>query len=88
MKYAVNYPCGVCSRAETGRLYRTVHRFPDAIARDAWVAKGGDFRSSRNYRESVSRREVAAEIARATRNHPTGEPWTGNMDGTENEYLS
>jgi hypothetical protein len=62
--YAINYPCGIASHANTGNRYGTYYKFSSRSARDEWVSKGGDFRSSRNFREAIpsSDSELRAEI--------------------------
>lgn len=63
--YAFMYPCGVITRAETGRLYRHVFRFPSREERDKWVAMGNDTaRTMPDYRASTTRDEARADLRR------------------------
>jgi len=68
--YAINYPCGVASSANTGDRFGTYYRFGSKAARQKWIDGGGDFRSSRNYREPIPARD--AELRRATHPSPSG----------------
>ena len=83
--YAVRWPIGIATSANTGRPIRTVHRFRSREQRDEWLSQGGDFRNGNNYREAVSRNEVASEIRRSAAQspHQNGNPvWeTGEIDG-------
>ena len=68
--YAINYPCGVASSANTGDRFGTYYRFGSKAARQEWIDAGGDFRSSRNYRETIPARD--AELRRAMHPGPSG----------------
>jgi hypothetical protein len=65
--YAVQWPCGVATLANTGRPFRTVYKFGTLEHRTAWLERGGDYRTGSNYREAVTRREVEAEIRRSVK---------------------
>ena len=73
--YAVEWPCGVATQANTGRPYRLVYRFTSPEDRAAWVDAGGDYRTGPHYREAVSRGEIESEIRRAATLNPVGCPW-------------
>jgi hypothetical protein len=63
--YAVQWPCGIATLANTGRPFRTVYAFGALEHRTAWLERGGDYRTGSNYREPVTRRDVETEIRRA-----------------------
>ncbi len=60
--YAVRWPLGLAVNASTGRPMRTVHRFRTLSARQEWVDEGGGYRTGNNYRETVTRSEIEAEL--------------------------
>lgn len=64
--YAIEYPCGLAVWANSGNRAGTYHRFPSPEERDAWVARGGDFRTSANWREPIPSKDT--ELRRAIRN--------------------
>jgi hypothetical protein len=63
--YAVQWPCGAATLANTGRPFRTVFAFGTLEHRAAWLERGGDYRTGPNYREPATRRDVETEIRRA-----------------------
>ena len=65
--YAVRWPFGIATHANTGHPLRRVARFTDPAARDEWVYQGKPHRNSANFREIVTRREVEPDIRRAER---------------------
>jgi hypothetical protein len=88
--YAVRWPCGVATHANTGHPIRTVARFSSAADRDAWVSEGAPYRTASGYRETVSAAEVRPDIRRAARQAPQGEPvwdYQGCGDNHGAEFL-
>ena len=83
--YAVEWPCGVASHANTGMPYRTVYRFQSKADRAEWIALGGDYRTGPKFREIVARRDVEAEISRVAALNPCGDPWGGCPDNPGEE---
>ena len=56
--YAVSYGLGLAVCARSGRRYDAYHHvFPSKKDRDDWVSGGGDFRLSRDWRESLSSKD-------------------------------
>jgi len=64
--YAINYPCGIASNADTGKRFGTYYFFRSRSARDQWVSDGSPYRVDKNYREAIpsSDSEIRAEIRR------------------------
>jgi hypothetical protein len=62
--YAINYPCGIASHANTGKRFGTYYKFRTRATRDEWVENGGGYRTSPNYRETIpsSDSELRAEL--------------------------
>ena len=81
--YAASYPYGIaCNKA--GHLIRTIHRFPSAAARDAWVEAGNPYRTSPDHRQAMASRQAAPDIRRQAATAPRGVPvWVGNDNGGE-----
>lgn len=83
--YAVRWPFGVATHANTGHPIRTVARFTSAADRDAWAYEGNPYPTASNYREPVSLAEVRPDIRRAARQAPQGEPvwdYQGDIQGS------
>lgn len=59
--YGVTYPYGAGMHSfNTGKLIREIYQFDSRAERDAWVARGGDYRHAPDWREAVLSGSIAS----------------------------
>jgi len=76
--YAVNYLNGVAVCARTGNRYLAhYHSFESRFERDEWIKGGGDFRTSRNWRESILASDKEVRVALSGAN--SGDPYKDHV---------
>jgi hypothetical protein len=76
--YAVAYINGVAVCAATGNRYLAhYHAFDSKDDRDAWTEGGGDFRTSRDWREPVSASD--SEVRCCLRDSVNGDPYKDDV---------